>query len=98
MSGLQIQTTQNPNKQAAAKPSTNVHGFGDIKVYLQQLLSKKPLDIWHMDFFGPSRIASLGGIIYALVIVDDFSRFTWNLFITSKSDAFDVFKKLAKVL
>jgi len=33
---LQIQTTHNPHTQAAARPSTNLHGFGDIKAYLQQ--------------------------------------------------------------
>jgi len=38
--------------------------------------SKNPLDIFHMDLFGPSRIASLGANLYALVIVDDFSRYT----------------------
>jgi len=36
MSGLHIQTTQNPHTQATTKPSTNLHGFGAIKVYLQQ--------------------------------------------------------------
>jgi len=36
MSGLLIQTTQNPYTQAATKPSTNLHGFGDIKAYLQK--------------------------------------------------------------
>jgi len=36
MSGLQIETTQNPHTQAVSKPSTNPHGFGDIKAYLQQ--------------------------------------------------------------
>jgi len=61
-------------------------------------LLKKPLDILHMDLFGPSKTASLGGNLYTLVIVDVFSRFTWTLFIDSKNDAFDVFKKLAKVL
>jgi len=30
----------------------------------------------HMDLFGPSRTMSLGGNLYALVIVDDFSRYT----------------------
>jgi len=39
---------------------------------------------------------SLGGNYYALVIVDDFSRFTWTLFLESKSDAFSAFKKLAR--
>jgi len=35
-SGLQIQTTQNLHTHATTKPSTNLHGFGDIKAYLQQ--------------------------------------------------------------
>ena len=32
-----------------------------------------------MDCFEPSRTMSLGGNYYALIIVDDFSRFTWTL-------------------
>ena len=47
-----------------------------------------------MDLFCPSRTMSLGGNYYALVIVDDFSRYTWTLFLESKSDAFSAFKKL----
>jgi len=60
--------------------------------------SLKPLELLHMDPFGPSRTMSLGGNYYALVIVDDFSRFTWTLFLESKSDAFSAFKKLARRL
>jgi len=51
-----------------------------------------------MDLFGPSRTMSLGGNYYGLVIVDDFSRFTWTLFIVSKDHAFTSFKHLARVL
>ena len=51
-----------------------------------------------MDLFGPSRTMSLGGNYYALVIVDDFSRYTWTLFLESKIDAFSAFKKLARRL
>jgi len=51
-----------------------------------------------MDLFGPSRTMSLGGNYYALVIVDEFSRYTWTLFLESKSDAFSSFKKLARRL
>ena len=60
--------------------------------------SLKPLELLHMDLFGPSRTTSLGGNYYALVIVDDFSRFTWTLFLESKSDAFSSFEKLARRL
>jgi len=51
-----------------------------------------------MDLFGPSRTISLGGNYYALIIVDDFSRFTWTLFLTDKNETFYAFKKLVKVL
>ena len=36
----------------------------------------RPLELLHMDFFGPSRTPSLGGKSYAYVIVDDLSRYT----------------------
>ena len=49
-----------------------------------------------MDLFGPTRIASLGGMKYALVIVDDYSRFTWVLIIAHKDETFKVFKKFYK--
>jgi hypothetical protein len=40
-----------------------------------------------MDLFGPITYISIGGNKYALVIVDDFSRFTWVLFLQDKSEA-----------
>jgi len=51
-----------------------------------------------MDLFGPSRTRSLGGNYYALVLVDDYYRFTWTFFISSKSDTFQVFRKFAKIV
>jgi len=60
--------------------------------------TNKTLDVLHMDLFGPSKTTNLVGNFYALVIVDDFSRYTWILFLTSKNDAYKAFKKLAKVL
>ena len=49
-----------------------------------------------MDLFGPTRIASLGGINNAIMIVEDFSRFEWVLFIAHKDEIFKVFKKFYK--
>ena len=46
-----------------------------------------------MDIFGSSRTRSFEGNIYALVIVDDFSRFTWTLFLVHKNDAFKRYAK-----
>ena len=46
-----------------------------------------------MDLFGPSRIPSLGGKSYAYVIMDDFSRYTWVLFLSQKNEVFHEFSK-----
>ena len=43
--------------------------------------TSKPLELLHMDLFGPSRTMSLGGNYYALIVVDDFSRFAWKTFL-----------------
>ena len=53
----------------------------------------RPLELLHMDLFGPSRTPSLGGTSYAYVIVDDFSRYTWVLFLSQKNEAFYEFSK-----
>jgi len=60
--------------------------------------TKKSLGVVHMNLFGPSRIASLTENFYALVIVDDYPRYTWTLFLAYKNDAYKVFKKLEKVM
>ena len=60
--------------------------------------TERPLELLHMDLFRPSRNMSPCGNLYALVVVDDFSRFTWTLFLATKNDTFHDFKGLAKVL
>ena len=49
-----------------------------------------------MDLFDLTQQISNGVKRYDFVLVDDFSKFTWVLFLTNKSDAFNKFKKLAK--
>ncbi|KAH9685167.1 Integrase catalytic domain-containing protein [Citrus sinensis] len=60
--------------------------------------TSKPLELLHIDLFGPSRYASLNGKYYAFVIVDDYSRYTWALVFANKDDALDAFKVLCKKL
>ena len=49
-----------------------------------------------MNLFWPSKYASLSGKYSAFVIDDDFSRYTWILFLTSKDNVFDTFKIFCK--
>lgn len=58
--------------------------------------TSKPLELLHLDLLGLSKIQSINHSKYVFVIVDDFSRFTWTIFLKVKSDAFDLFKTFAK--
>ncbi|GJR10348.1 putative ribonuclease H-like domain-containing protein [Tanacetum coccineum] len=49
-----------------------------------------------MDLCGPMRIASINGKRYVLVIVDDYSRYTWVHFLRSKDEAPEVIKTFLK--
>jgi len=51
------------------------------------------LELLHIDLFGPVSTASIYGSKYGLVIVDDYSRWSWVTFLKSKDDSYDVFSK-----
>nr|GEZ80740.1 Gag-Pol polyprotein [Tanacetum cinerariifolium] len=48
--------------------------------------SKGRLNLLHMDLCGPMRVASINGMKYIMVIVDDYSIYTWSLFLRSKDE------------
>jgi hypothetical protein len=48
--------------------------------------TSRPLELLHMDLFEPTTYASACGNLYCLVIVDDFSRYTWVFFLHDKSE------------
>ncbi|GJT99795.1 retrovirus-related pol polyprotein from transposon TNT 1-94 [Tanacetum coccineum] len=54
--------------------------------------SKGRLNLLHMDLCGPMRVASINGKKYILVIVDDYSRYTWTLFYDYKDETPEVIK------
>nr|GFA45677.1 integrase, catalytic region, zinc finger, CCHC-type, peptidase aspartic, catalytic [Tanacetum cinerariifolium] len=60
------------------------------------LNSRQRLHLLHMGLCGPMRIASINGKRYILVIVDDYSRYTWVHFLRSKDDAPEVIIKFLK--
>jgi hypothetical protein len=45
------------------------------------IITTRSLEMLHMDFFGPIAYISIGGNKYGLIIVDDYSRFTWVFFL-----------------
>ncbi|CAH9126868.1 unnamed protein product [Cuscuta epithymum] len=48
--------------------------------------SSRLLQLLHMDLCGPMRVQSINGRKYTLVIVDDFSRYTWTKFLRTKDE------------
>ncbi|GJY00055.1 retrovirus-related pol polyprotein from transposon TNT 1-94, partial [Tanacetum coccineum] len=51
-----------------------------------------------MDLCGPMRVQSVNGKKYILVIVDDYSRFTWVKFLASKDEAPDFIITFLKMI
>jgi hypothetical protein len=69
----------------------------DIHHPLKIMLSTfKPFELLHMDFFGPTLYKSIGGNLYCLVIIDDYSRYNWTLFLGDKSETPKIFKTFAR--
>ena len=52
------------------------------------------LQLLHIDLFGPIQTESIGGKRYVLMVVGDFSRYTWISFLRHKDDALDAFSTL----
>nr|GEU77319.1 hypothetical protein [Tanacetum cinerariifolium] len=58
--------------------------------------SKQQLHLLHMDLCGLMRVASINGKWYVLVIVDDYSRYTWVHFLRTKDETPEVTKNFLK--
>ncbi|GJV27614.1 putative ribonuclease H-like domain-containing protein [Tanacetum coccineum] len=52
----------------------------------------QPLQMLHMDLFGPTFVRSINHKIYCLVVTDDFSRFSWVFFLATKDETSGILK------
>ncbi|GKA64401.1 retrovirus-related pol polyprotein from transposon TNT 1-94 [Tanacetum coccineum] len=59
--------------------------------------NQEKLYLLYMDLCGPMRVASVNGKNYILVIVNDYSRFTWVKCLRSKDEALDFIIKFLKM-
>jgi transposase InsO family protein len=60
------------------------------------MTTSRPLELLHMDLFGPVAYLSIGGSKYGLVIVDDFFRFTWVFSLQDKSETQGTLKRFLR--
>ncbi|GJY47350.1 retrovirus-related pol polyprotein from transposon TNT 1-94, partial [Tanacetum coccineum] len=58
--------------------------------YKMAFASNKPLYLLHMDLCGLMRVKTINGKRYVLVVVDDYSRYTWVFFLRLKDEASEV--------
>ena len=61
---------------------------------IQTFATSRPLELLHLDLMGLTRIESLGGKRYIMVVVDDFTRYIWVILLRSKLDSPEHFKAL----
>ncbi|WVZ97662.1 hypothetical protein U9M48_043176 [Paspalum notatum var. saurae] len=59
-----------------------------------QVMTSYPVELLHMDTVCPARVVSVSGKWYVLVVVDDFSRFSWVFFMEFKNEAFGFVRDL----
>jgi hypothetical protein len=60
------------------------------------MTTERPLELLHMDLFGPIAYISMGGSKYCLVIMDDYSRFTWVFVMQEKYQTQETLKRFVR--
>lgn len=93
--GLPPIKPSNQSNCAECMKGKQVHSSFKVK---NDVTSKAPLELLHMDICGPMRVQSPGGARYMFVIVDDYSRFTWTLFLRSKDEVHSRFTELTTTI
>jgi hypothetical protein len=59
------------------------------------IMTEHHRQLLHMDIVGPSWVRYMGVKWYILVIVGDYSRYSWVFFLESKDEVFKHFQSLA---
>ncbi|WVZ97731.1 hypothetical protein U9M48_043245 [Paspalum notatum var. saurae] len=91
--GLKDITFENEKLCSACQAGKQVANTHPSKTFMS---TSRPLELLHMDLFGPTTYTSIGGNNYGFVIVDDFSRYTWVYFLEDNTEVAHVFSKFAK--
>ena len=62
------------------------------------VVTSRTMELLHVDLTDPTRMESMGVKRYIMVVVDDFSRYSWMEFLREKSEACKKMKRLCKKL
>ncbi|PWA49287.1 ribonuclease H-like domain-containing protein [Artemisia annua] len=58
----------------------------------------EPLQLLHMDLFGPTQVRSIDHKFFCLVITDDYSRFCWVFFMKTKDETSQILKEFVTLV
>nr|GEX01857.1 retrovirus-related Pol polyprotein from transposon TNT 1-94 [Tanacetum cinerariifolium] len=73
------------NEHSCVACQTGKQHQATCKAKLMSSISQ-PLQMLHMDLFGPTSVMSINHKKYYLVVTDDFSRFSWVFFLATKDE------------
>jgi transposase InsO family protein len=59
------------------------------------VITEQPEQLLHLNIVDPSCVRSIGDKWYVLVIVHDYSHYSWIFFLKSKDEVFEQFQSLA---
>jgi hypothetical protein len=59
------------------------------------MMTERLGQLLHMDTISPSHVRSMGGKWYVLIIVGDYSRYSWVFFLESQDKVFEHFQSIA---
>jgi transposase InsO family protein len=62
---------------------------------INTMMIEHPRQLLHIDNVGPSQVRSMGDKWYVIIIVDDYSHYSWVFFLESKDEVFEHFRSLA---
>ncbi|CAB4272913.1 unnamed protein product [Prunus armeniaca] len=60
--------------------------------------SSAPFDLMHSDIWGKAPISSMGGALYYVLFVDDYSRYTWIYILRSRSDFLKIYIEFSTMI
>ena len=63
-----------------------------------EVQTSRLLELLHIDLMGPAKVQSLGGKKYILIVVDDFTKYTWAVLLRDKAEAPEKIIHLCKKL
>jgi hypothetical protein len=55
------------------------------------VMTEQSRQLLYMDIVSPSRVRSMGGKWHVLIIIDDYSHYSWMFFLESRDEVFEYF-------